>query len=110
MKATLYTCVWSNRFETPSEETSTQKDRILPPSVFLPSKLLRATHALFKAVTKPNKNQCEHSTMIIVVKLIRRGGGCGQTEGHTSLNVATQTDFGETGKPSDIITCLTHQI
>jgi hypothetical protein len=48
--------------------------------------------------------------MIIVVKLIRRGGGCGQIEDHTSLTVATKTDFGETGKLSDIITCHTPNI
>jgi hypothetical protein len=48
--------------------------------------------------------------MIIVVKLIRRGGGCGQIEGHTSLTVATKTGFGETGKLSDIITCHTPNI
>jgi hypothetical protein len=43
--------------------------------------------------------------MIIVVKLVRRGGRCGQIEDHTGLVVATQTDFGETVKLSYIVTC-----
>ena len=69
----------------PLKKSPRKNDKILPHSVFLPSKLLRASNALFKAVTKPCKNQWEHAKMIIVVKLIPRCGGFGQIEGHTSL-------------------------
>jgi hypothetical protein len=46
-----------NDSKIPLKKSPRKNYRILPHSVFLPSKLLRATYALFKAVTKPSKNQ-----------------------------------------------------